>query len=297
MRTLERYFKVYPGGLTPAETASCCLAGRKRFVPLPRTGDASYGAELLTAVKRIGIEVVLPVRNEDMAVLEALRDDLGHAGAVLVQSPPETVEVCTDKLLLYERLRNSGISTPDTCVAHDYEGISATDYPIFVKPRQGSGSRHAQAVWTSEELDHLLQGHPDLIVQPFIKGQEYTVDMFFNQGRRVQYVVRKRLSVAGGQMDAGEVVADLDLDSFREAVDIGKHLIFHGPINMQFILKDEICWVTDVNPRFSGGIGLTIAAGCDFPRYLLALVAGREIATTSPVIGTRAISYTDYVYA
>jgi carbamoyl-phosphate synthase large subunit len=40
--------------------------------------------------------------------------------------------------------------------------------------------------------------------------------------------------------------------------------------------------VFEINPRFSGGIPLTIAAGADFPAMLVDLVLGREVR---PVIG------------
>ena len=40
--------------------------------------------------------------------------------------------------------------------------------------------------------------------------------------------------------------------------------------------------VFEINPRFSGGIPLTIAAGADFPRMLAELALGRRVA---PSIG------------
>jgi carbamoyl-phosphate synthase large subunit len=40
--------------------------------------------------------------------------------------------------------------------------------------------------------------------------------------------------------------------------------------------------IFEINPRFSGGIPLTIAAGADFPRMLLAMAGGGRVA---PAIG------------
>ena len=34
-------------------------------------------------------------------------------------------------------------------------------------------------------------------------------------------------------------------------------------------MRDGVATVFEINPRFSGGIPLTIAAGADFPRMLL----------------------------
>ncbi len=38
--------------------------------------------------------------------------------------------------------------------------------------------------------------------------------------------------------------------------------------------------VFEINPRFSGGIPLTIEAGADFPRMLVDLVAGKRVPAT-----------------
>jgi carbamoyl-phosphate synthase large subunit len=47
------------------------------------------------------------------------------------------------------------------------------------------------------------------------------------------------------------------------------------------VVDGEPC-VFEINPRFSGGIPLTIAAGADFPRYLVELALGRPV---SPRLG------------
>ena len=302
MRALGRHFKVYPCGLPPQEGAACCLAGAGRYVELPRSNDPEFGSALVDAIERIHVDVVLPVRNEDMLPLWTLKDRILQAGAKLVLSPPETLLQCFDKLLLYRKLSGHHFHAPYTELASNWRELPPDPFPLFVKERHGSGSRLAQKVRTPEELGAIMVHHdPDsLVVQPFIEGQEYTADMFFDaDGVLKQWVLRKRLSVLNGQMDAGEVVDPAgfaDSLSFHKVINIGHFLRFEGPINVQFIKREETCQITDVNPRFSGGVGLTIAAGADFPAYLLELVSGGEVAPRPYRPGRKAISYTDYVY-
>jgi carbamoyl-phosphate synthase large subunit len=297
VRALEGHFRVYCGETNPSESA-VCLFHNQRSMVLPPVYADGFGDALLNAVRREKIQVVLPVRNEDMEVLEGLRENLFQAGAVLVQSPPATVEICLDKLLLYRKLAQHHFDTPYTEELGQCEDSFGNMFPFFVKPRRGSGSRRAGVVWSKEELEAHLGGHSEpMVVQPYVQGQEYTVDMFFDKGKLVQHVLRKRVSVANGQMDRGEVCADLDLNSYRKIVNIGSFLQFHGPVNVQFINAEEACYVTDINPRFSGGIGLSIAAGADFPAYLLELALGGEIIPRPVRVGTRAISFTDYACA
>ena len=59
-------------------------------------------------------------------------------------------------------------------------------------------------------------------------------------------------------------------------------LPFAGPINIQCRVVDGRPTVFEINPRFSGGIPLTIEAGADFPHMLVELTLGRRVA---PAIG------------
>jgi len=53
---------------------------------------------------------------------------------------------------------------------------------------------------------------------------------------------------------------------------------FVGAANVQCRMVDGVPIVFEINPRFSGGIPLTIAAGADFPRMLVDLAVGRHVA-------------------
>ena len=57
---------------------------------------------------------------------------------------------------------------------------------------------------------------------------------------------------------------------------------FFGPVNIQCRVVDGVPTVFEINPRFSGGIPLTIAAGADFPHWLVELALGRDVA---PALG------------
>jgi carbamoyl-phosphate synthase large subunit len=42
-------------------------------------------------------------------------------------------------------------------------------------------------------------------------------------------------------------------------------------------MRGEVAAVFEINPRFSGGIALTIAAGADFPSLMLQMALGRRL--------------------
>ena len=57
---------------------------------------------------------------------------------------------------------------------------------------------------------------------------------------------------------------------------------FAGPVNVQCRMRGKTPVVFEINPRFSGGIPLTIAAGADFPAMLVQLATGE---TPAPSLG------------
>lgn len=50
-----------------------------------------------------------------------------------------------------------------------------------------------------------------------------------------------------------------------------------GPGNIQGKIVGDKFVVFEVNPRFSGGIPLTIASGCDFPEMIIKLMRGQQV--------------------
>ena len=50
-----------------------------------------------------------------------------------------------------------------------------------------------------------------------------------------------------------------------------------GAVNIQCKLDDDRINIIEINPRFSGGIALTIVAGGDFPAWLIQMVQGIDV--------------------
>src|SRR5262249_53201681 len=73
----------------------------------------------------------------------------------------------------------------------------------------------------------------------------------------------------------GRTVADASLIELGLAV--AGVLPFSGPANIQCRIANGRPTVFEMNPRFSGGGPLTVAAGADFPRLVVELALGRSI--------------------
>ncbi|MEZ5284171.1 MAG: ATP-grasp domain-containing protein [Vicinamibacterales bacterium] len=78
-----------------------------------------------------------------------------------------------------------------------------------------------------------------------------------------------------GLIDRGCTVRDPRL--IEMALSCAGALSLVGAVNIQCRVVDGQPMVFEINPRFSGGIPLTIAAGADFPRMLVDLARGRKV--------------------
>ena len=81
--------------------------------------------------------------------------------------------------------------------------------------------------------------------------------------------------IRAGVIDRGRTVRDPRL--IEIGLDCAAALSFRGAVNVQCRVVDGRPVIFEVNPRFSGGIPLTIASGVDVPRLLVELTLGRAV--------------------
>ena len=194
-------------------------------------------------------------------------------------SDAATASTCNDKLATCDHLRAHGIAAAPSWLPSTLPADVA--FPLFVKPRGGRGSVGAYRVNDRRELEFFLSYVTDPIVQEYLDGPEFTLDVLCDfDGQPISIVPRERVVIRSGVIDRGRTKQDQTLIDLALAC---THVLpFAGAINIQCRVVDGRPTVFEINPRFSGGIPLTIAAGADFPRWLIELALGRRVA---PAIG------------
>jgi carbamoyl-phosphate synthase large subunit len=251
-----------------------------RSYRVPMATDESYVTELLTIVESEQVQLVVPTIDDELPVVAAARDEFRAAGATLACSPVETTVVCNDKYATCTALRTAGVAAAQTYVPAQIS--EELPLPLFIKPRAGRGAVGAHPVRSYEELDFFMRHVENPIVQEYLDGPEFTIDVLcdFN-GQPLSIVPRERVVIRSGVTDRGRTVQDRRLIALAEAACAA--LRFAGPINIQCRMRGDQPVVFEINPRFSGGIPLTIQAGADFPAMLVKLALGRRV---EPSIGT-----------
>ncbi len=259
---------------TPTAPALHCVD-----VPLivPDVTDAGYVPTLLEAVRRHGVRALVPTIDTDLPVLAEHRDAFEAAGCVPLIATPDVIGICRDKIETYHFLRRHGIDTPQTWLPQELLAGTERRFPYFVKPRFGSASRWVHVIEDELDLDYYLQKVRDAIVQEFVPGLEHTLDVYVGLTGRPRCVVpRARWQVRAGEVAKGVVVKDAQvMEAGRRVVEALGPTV-RGVVTLQCIVTSErrIRFI-EINPRFGGGAPLGIAAGADYPRWLLEELLGR----------------------
>ena len=152
------------------------------------------------------------------------------------------------------------------------------DILLSFKPKDGSSSIFAYKAENEEELKAFSEQVPDYIIQPFIKGTEYTVDIFCDfDGKPVYITPRIRQAVRAGEVLKTKIVQDEKI--ITEMMSLVADYKPCGQITVQMIRQEstENDYYIEINPRFGGGAPLSIKAGADSAEAMLRLLNGEKM--------------------
>lgn len=269
---LNKPLKLY--GADMSETApalSFCDEARK----VCSMKQPEYIDELISICEKDRIDLLIPTIDTDLLLLSENRGRLEATGTRVLISEPAMIRVCRDKNLTSHFFADCGLKAP--MPVNDCEKYSG-GFPAFIKPKDGSSSINAYRAESMEELRLYARQIEDYVIQPYIDGQEYTIDIFCDfEGNPISIVPRKRLAVRAGEVLKTRICMDAAMIEEVEAL-VKK---FHpcGPITVQCI-RDQASgedYYIEINPRFGGGAPLSMKAGARSAESILKLMDGEPV--------------------
>lgn len=258
-----------------ADPLAPALSVADRAFVVPRLAQPDYIPALAEICGREQPVVVFPLIDPDVPVLAANRAALEAAGARLAVVSTEAAEITADKWLSARFFRRLGLATPRSWLAADPQG-EPMEFPLFVKPRRGSAAKDTFTAKNADELAFFTRYVTDAIVQEYLSGPEITSDVVCDlEGGVLAVVSRQRIEVRWGEVAKGVTVSDPRI--LEACVSIARALPAGGPITVQCMMKNGTPHFTEINARLGGGAPLGIAAGADWPVWLLARCSGRPV--------------------
>jgi len=221
------------------------------------------------------VSLVIPTIDDELPIFGNARKRFESVGIRVAISSEETGLICNDKYETYQFCLRNDIPVPVTTLAADVY-TRKFKYPVIVKPRYGRGSVNVFTVHDEEHLRLFANYVPDALIQEYVEGTEFTVDVLCNfSGKVISVVPRERLVIRAGVSDKGITRKNKEVMDF--AMDVALRLQLVGAANIQCKWDGRNVTLIEVNPRFSGGIPLTLASGADFPSWLLHMAAGMDV--------------------
>jgi len=268
-----------PGRLVAADV---CRTAPARFVadayeeifPIESPG---YLDRLKVICRRNCIRLIVPLIDPELQLLARHREELVAEGVTPLVSSANVTELCFDKRLTHNFFRNVGLATPAILDHLAVLTDPSVSYPLFLKPACGSSSDGATRIDNPRQLEFFLRSMPDPVLQEFVAGQEYTLDILVDFGGKARCVVpRLRIETRAGEVSKGMTAKN------KALIEAGKGVVEALPgavgcITVQcFLTPQGKIQFIEINPRFGGGFPLSARAGADFPRWIIEMMLGRD---------------------
>jgi predicted ATP-grasp superfamily ATP-dependent carboligase len=238
----------------------------------PSVDASNFTAKLNEAVKKYEIDFLFPAH--DSVLLKLAQDKAaGQLACEVVTSPVATCEVARMKSKTYEAL---GKEVP---VPRSYspKELTKNDFPVFLKPDVGQGSKGTQLAKDFAEVEFYLKKDPTLIILEYLPGKEYTVDCFTDKhGKLVFCAGRERIRISNG---ISVHAVNVKNDQFRSFADkINKKLKFKGVWFFQVKERESGELVLmEIAPRVAGTMGLVRCKGVNLVLLSLFDALGYDI--------------------
>jgi carbamoylphosphate synthase large subunit len=248
-------------------------------VTLPRGDHPRFVEALVGVCTTHGVDALVSTVAEELPHLAAGAARLAAAGVATWLPDAAAVDLCCDKAAFARAMATGGVPHPATTATADE--VAGVPGPWVVKPLAGRGSRGVRLLDDRDVVVEALREDDGLIAQTRLTGREFTADALVDRDGGLRVVVpRWREETKAGISVKGRTFASDAVTGVVAAALAAVGLT--GPANVQgFVADDGTVTVMEINPRFSGGLPLTLAAGADVVGAYLAGVRGAALPELS----------------
>ena len=231
------------------------------FEKAPLTSDEGYLFWLVELIKKYNVSLAIPGIELDVFTWSECRIEIEQSGAKLILNNLELIQLCSDKWLFYKYLvENESPYAIQSDLEFDEENH---EFPLLLKPREGSGSQGISIVSNKEELEEKLKEHwGTMIIQPIVGNlnKEYTTSGFFDFNSQLcAHITLRRTLSTFGFTETAEVAK---IDGIEKALlDLSKIFKPVGPTNFQFRIEENQLKLLEINPRISSATSIRTAFG------------------------------------
>ncbi|MFC4322626.1 ATP-grasp domain-containing protein [Litchfieldia salsa] len=248
-----------------------------RTYKLPRIIiERNYIDAIIDACNQENISLIVPTIDTDLLLLAENKSIIEEkTNAKVLISNYEVVEVCRDKINTQKFLEENSFGIPKMYTDEEIEN-GDLQFPLFIKPKSGSSSINTFKVNNISELNIYKDIVKDPIIQDFMEGEEFTVDVFLDfDSNIISIVPRLRIATRSGEISKGKIIRDREIiDDVTKLMKVFKPI---GHITVQLMKTNKGIEYIEINPRFGGGAPMSIMSGADSCENLFRLLMGEKL--------------------
>ncbi|MBQ9244696.1 carbamoyl-phosphate synthase large subunit [bacterium] len=224
-----------------------------------------------------------------------LAPKLYERGVKILGTSLNSINIAEDRKLFEQLLRELKIPQPKGgAIRKPSEALEVArelGYPLLVRPSYVIGGRGMQVVYNKDELLSYIEGalkfsdeHPILIDQ-YIEGTELELDAISDGENVLIPAITEHVERAG--IHSGDSIAlyptrTIPKNIINNLVEytekIARALKIKGLMNIQFVLKDNIAYIIEVNPRASRTVPiLSKVTGTPMVKIAIDAILGKSI--------------------
>jgi carbamoyl-phosphate synthase large subunit len=280
---IVQYFKKELAGRGKVIATDCnelapALYVADKYYIVPKITDSGYLNLILDICKKENIKAVLSLIDPELSLLAQNKSEFLKIGVTPIVSDSAVVETCFDKMKMYKFCKENDINTVPSYSSikdfkEDYE-IRNVNFPVFVKPVTGSCSIQIQKIENMNELENVCGQNNNLIIQKFMSGQEYGVDVYTDllSNEVVAIFAKKKLLMRAGETDKS--VSFKNQEIFKFVKYFVERLRTIGNIDIDIFEQDGEFYISEVNPRFGGGYPHAYESGVNFINLIVNNLSG-----------------------
>lgn len=299
---LLKYFKENMGAgdkviATDMQLSAPALQAADVKIQVPAVYAPNYVDITLGICTEQNVDALISLNDLELPILAENKSRFLAIGVKVIVSDKEVIDIAFDKYKTALWVESLGLKSPKTFVrledAKKALEMGELHFPVFMKPRWGSGSIGLETIDDMEELEiyyHLLMkkikktilatasvGDEYILIQEKLTGKEFGLDIMNDlEGNNVAVSVKQKLAMRAGETDKAITV---DLPEVREmGKKIGTTLKHIGNLDVDVMQNEngEFC-VLELNPRFGGGFPFSYEAGVNLPKAIIEWVRGNNV--------------------
>ena len=273
------------------------------FSVVPSGLDIGYVEAIKDLAIKYDVDLIVPTSDEEAVAISSARKVFEEEGVKLACTDISTLEVLIDKAKTYNKLKEYGVHVPVWSQVDNICDLRQTVQDMYrelgevvVKPSQGRGGRGVYVVTKSivgvkryadrreihsdietfiQDLSNSLSNSFPVVIMERLVEPVFDLDLLAWNGKPIRVVPRRRIDSAVPNL-GHTIINDKILIDLGESLIKLFQLSWLYDCDVMYDKKGRPC-VLEINPRESGSVAVSIAAGVPLLDDLISLSIQEQV--------------------